>query len=56
MQGTEVMMRMFGRFQPANETETKRDALAWLAGQLRWEHTLDELRAGEEAEREPQAA
>lgn len=56
MQCPEVMMRMFGRFQTANETETKRDALAWLAGQLRWEHTLDELRSGDEAEREAQAA
>jgi hypothetical protein len=25
-------------------TEAKRQALSWLASQLSWEHTLDELR------------
>ena len=28
-------------------SEIKRDALAWLAGQLRWEATLEELRSQE---------
>ena len=28
-------------------TDIKRDALAWLAGQLRWEATLEELRCNE---------
>ena len=28
-------------------SEIKRDALAWLAGQLRWEATLEELRSHE---------
>ena len=28
-------------------TEAKTQALHWLAAQLRWERTLDELRAGD---------
>lgn len=31
-------------------------ALAWMARQLRWEHTLATLRAGRKAERRPAAA
>ena len=30
-------------------TETKTEALAWLASQLRWEHVLDELRTARRA-------
>jgi len=28
----------------AREAEGRREALRWLAGQLRWEHRLNELR------------
>ncbi len=28
-------------------TDAKRQALSWLASQLSWEHTLDELRGHE---------
>ena len=28
----------------ARESEGRREALRWLAGQLRWEHRLSELR------------
>jgi hypothetical protein len=30
----------------ARESEGRREALRWLAGQLRWEHRLSELRPG----------
>jgi hypothetical protein len=30
-----------------NRTDDRRRALAWLAGQLRWERTLEALRAPE---------
>ena len=33
--------------QLARESEGRREALRWLAGQLRWERRLSELRPGE---------
>ena len=36
--------------QLARESEGRREALRWLAGQLRWEHRLSELRPAASAE------
>ena len=40
----------------ARESEGRREALRWLAGQLRWEHRLNELRPDSASGEAKQAA
>ena len=40
----------------ARESEGRREALRWLAGQLRWEHRLSELRPDVSADEPAQQA
>lgn len=42
-------MRSFATSTGGIRTEAKLQALTWLASQLRWEHTLDGLRDGDDA-------
>ena len=54
MQYAHIIAQSFGSSAGATRTEAKLEALSWLATQLEWEHTLDELRGGDA--QEPKAA
>jgi hypothetical protein len=56
LQLPEVIMRSLATRQGATHTDARQEALAWLAAQLRWERTLDQLRGGEDETPVPQAA
>ncbi len=49
-------MRSLATRHGATHTDARQEALAWLAAQLRWERTLDQLRGGEDETSVPQAA
>ncbi len=55
MQYMDVFMRSAAEAAGGTRTEAKQQALAWLASQLRWERTLDELR-DHEVDATPRAA
>jgi hypothetical protein len=50
MQYMDVLTRSIGISVGATKTEAKTQALSWLASQLRWEQTLDNLRDDEHDE------
>ena len=47
MQYMDVLTRSVGSSVGATKTEAKTQALSWLASQLRWEQTLENLRDDE---------
>ena len=56
MQYTNVLTHSVASSVGATKTEAKTQALSWLASQLRWEQTLDNLRDDEHEEVTPKAA
>ncbi len=50
MQYMDVLTRSVGSSVGATKTEAKTQALSWLASQLRWEQTLENLRDDEHDE------
>jgi len=56
MQYMDVLTRSIGNSAGATKTEAKTQALSWLASQLRWEQTLENLRDDEHDEATPKAA
>ncbi|HVJ96612.1 MAG TPA: hypothetical protein VNC41_07255 [Acidimicrobiia bacterium] len=57
MQYMDVLTRSVGNSVGATKTEAKTQALSWLASQLRWEQTLENLRDDEhEDQATPKAA
>lgn len=48
MQYANIIAQSFGSSAGTTRTEAKLEALSWLATQLEWEHTLDELRGGDD--------
>ena len=47
MQYMDVLTHSVGKSVGATKTEAKTQALSWLASQLRWEQTLENLRDDE---------
>jgi hypothetical protein len=57
MQYMDVLTRSVANSVGATNTEAKTQALSWLASQLRWERTLENLRDDEhDEEAAPKAA
>lgn len=56
MQYSAFMQKTIGEAMGATRTESKLQALSWLRSQLKWEETLEDLRAHRDDDRDDRQA